>query len=96
VELARLLSEELASFRREEWATQEKRTGWAEILWPKVDEIALTENPNAPVLKKAESYQEQAHRSERLAYSPYREQGAQENARVELWSGLVWIEEEWY
>jgi hypothetical protein len=66
VELARLLSEELASFQQEE----EKRTGRAEIPWPKVDEVPLTENPNAPVLKKAESYQEQARRSERLTYSP--------------------------
>jgi len=50
---------------------QQERTGRAEIPLPKVDEIPLTENPNAPVqLIKAESYQEQARRSERLTYSP--------------------------
>jgi hypothetical protein len=32
--------------------------------------MPLTENPNALVLKKAGSYQEQAYRSERLTYSP--------------------------
>jgi hypothetical protein len=56
---------ELACFQREE-----KGTGRAEIPWPKVDEIPLTENLNAPILIKAESYQEQARRSGRLTYSP--------------------------
>ena len=70
VELARLLSEKLGSFQWEEWTTQKKRTGRAEIPRPKVDEIPLTETPNAPVLKNADSYQEQARHSERLAHSP--------------------------